>query len=126
MIEQPQQQPAQPPGGTGLISRLREKFAKPGQLEVLLALGDQVLVSGMTFLIGIGVARLLGITEFGKLAIVFILQMFAQSLQGCFVVAPMMALSGLRGQRTANYYAAVMTWSAVLSLGAGCGVALAA
>ncbi len=114
------------PFGAGLVSRLYAKFANPGQLEVLLALGDQVLVSGMTFLIGIGVARLLGITEFGKLAIVFILQMFAQSLQGCFVVAPMMALSGLRVRRSPNYYAAVMAWSAVLSIVAGCGVALAA
>ena len=110
-----------------LATRLSTRFwPKPGQLEVLLALGDQVLVSGMTFAIGIGVARLLGITDFGKLAIVFILQMFAQSFQGCFVVAPMMALTGLRGRRTSNYFAAVMAWSAVLSVTAGAGVALAA
>ena len=36
------------PFGAGLVSRLYAKFANPGQLEVLLALGDQVLVSGMT------------------------------------------------------------------------------
>ncbi len=109
------------------LERLRAKIlGGPGRLEVLLALADQVLVSGMTFAIGIGVARLLGITEFGKLAIVFILQMFAQSFQGCFVVAPMMALTGLRGRRTTNYFAAVMAWSAVLSVAAGAGVALAA
>lgn len=120
------EQPTQQPFSTGILLRLYQKLAKPGQFEVLLALGDQVLVSGMTFLIGIGVARLLGITEFGKLAIIFILQMFAQSLQGCFVVAPMMALSGLKVRRTTNYYAAVMAWSAALSVMAGCAVALAA
>ncbi len=108
------------------LERLRAKIlGGPGRLEVLLALADQVLVSGMTFAIGIAIARLLGITEFGKLAIVLILQMFVQSLQGCLVVAPMMALTGLRGRRSKHYYAAVMTWAMGLSLLAGTAVALA-
>ena len=103
------------------LERLRAKIlGGPGRLEVLLALADQVLVSGMTFAIGIAIARLLGITEFGKLAIVLILQMFVQSLQGCLVVAPMMALTGLRGRRSKHYYAAVMTWAMGLSLLAKC------
>lgn len=109
-----------------VVERLRAKLlGDPKRLEVLLALADQVLVSGVTFAIGIGVARLLGITEFGKLAIVLILQMFVQSLQGCLVVAPMMALTGLRGRRSRNYFAAVMAWAIGLSLTAGVAVSLA-
>lgn len=93
--------------------------------DVQMALGDQLLVSGMTFLIGIGVARMLGIAEFGRLAMVLILQMFAQSLQGCFVVAPMMALSGRRERRSASYFASVVAWSGALSILAGLAVGCA-
>lgn len=88
-----------------------------------MALANQALVSGMTFLIGIGVARTMGLAEFGKLAMVLILQMFAQSLQGCFVVAPMMALSGRRSNRSASYFASVLAFTIGLSLIAGLAVA---
>lgn len=107
----------------GLLPRLLRRLPRH---DVLMALGDQVLVSGMTFLIGIAVARLLGIGEFGRLAMVLILQMFAQSFQGCFVVAPMMSLAGMRAERTNSYFIAVAAWSGLLSVIAGLFVGLAA
>ena len=108
------------------IERLAARLGRrPVGRDMLMALADQVLVSGMTFLIGIGVARGLGLGAFGQLAMVLILQNFTQYLQGCFVVAPMMALAGLKTKRSANYYAAVVAWSAALSLAAGLAVALA-
>lgn len=93
--------------------------------DVLMALGDQLLVSGMTFLIGIAVARLFGLAEFGRLAMVLILQMFAQSLQGCFAVSPMMALAGKRPRRSDAYFASVVAWSTGFSIVAGLAVGLA-
>lgn len=92
------------------------------RLDALMALANQGLISGVTFAIGIGVARLLGVGAFGRLAMVLILQLFAQYLQGCFVVAPMMAMAGRR-KRTVNYFAAVIAWSALLSIAAGICVA---
>lgn len=108
------------------LQRLRDSIQrKIPQSDVLMALGDQLLVSGMTFLIGIGVARLLGLAEFGRLAMILILQMFAQSFQGCFVVAPMMTLSGRRERRSESYFASVAAWSGALSIIAGIGVGMA-
>lgn len=91
---------------------------------MLMALANQILVSGMTFAVGIGVARLLGIGDFGKLALVMILQLFVQYLQGCFVVSPMMALTGRRPRRSQAYFAAVIIWSGGLSALAGLAVVL--
>ncbi|MEZ5851754.1 MAG: hypothetical protein R3D68_14010 [Hyphomicrobiaceae bacterium] len=104
------------------MGRFEKWTAGLPRLAVLMALANQALVSGMTFLIGIGVARYMGLAEFGKMAMVLILQMFAQSLQGCFVVAPMMALSGRRANRSSSYFAGVLAFTIGLCVIAGLGV----
>lgn len=114
--------PASPKSAS--VARLRGFLSSPSASEMLWAVVDQLIVSGSTFLIGIAAARILGLDQFGRFAIVLILAMLAAGLHNSAVVVPMLTIAGQRRQRSTNYYKAVMVWSAALCLGAGVVVAL--
>ena len=106
------------------VTRLRGFLSSPSASEMLWAVVDQLIVSGSTFLIGIAAARILGLDQFGRFAVVLILANLLYGLHNSAVVVPMLTIAGQRRRRSANYYKAVMVWSAALCLGAGIAVAL--
>jgi len=59
----------------------------------LLSITDQMLVSGSHFLIGIIVARALGLAGFGIFAVAWMVVLFANSLQQAFILTPMMTFA---------------------------------
>jgi O-antigen/teichoic acid export membrane protein len=85
---------------------------------------NQILVSGATFLIGIAAARLLGLEQFGRYSIVFIIATILQGFQNSFLLIPMMTLAGLRARRTRFYYRGLMASNVMLSSAAGVAAAL--
>ena len=87
------------------------------------ALTDQLLISGLSFIIGIVIARTVGIAEFGRIAIVILLAAQALTIQDNFLAAPMMTLVGRRARRTASYFGAVLAWGVILSIASGIAVA---
>lgn len=88
-----------------------------GHTTMLWSFCDQLMVSSFNFAIGIGAARYLGISEFGKFTLILMVAGFATVAQGIVVSMPMMTLAGKRERRSRSYYAAVTCWGAVLSLG---------
>ncbi len=58
----------------------------------LLVLSDQALVSGVNFLVGILLARLLGVDNFGLYAFGWMLVLFVSSIQLAFIVSPLFTL----------------------------------
>lgn len=54
------------------------------------ALADQATVSGANFITGILLARYLGLEEFGRFTLAWMVVLFVNSLQNAVVVAPMM------------------------------------
>ena len=87
------------------------------------AISDQFMVSAFSFIIGIVIARMLGVAEFGKVALILLLAAQAQTLQDCMLAAPMMTLVGRRAKRTASYFGAVVGWGLILSFTGGLVVA---
>jgi O-antigen/teichoic acid export membrane protein len=61
----------------------------------VLALIDQVMSSGANFATNIVLVRGLGLSEYGKYSIAFILLLYANSLQLSFVTSPMLSLAPL-------------------------------
>ena len=87
------------------------------------AISDQFMVSAFSFIIGIVIARMLGVAEFGKVALILLLAAQAQTLQDCMLAVPMMTLVGRRAKRTASYFGAVVGWGLILSFTGGLVVA---
>ena len=56
------------------------------------ALADQILVSGVNFAVGILLARFLGLAEFGRYSLIWLVVQFALGMQHAFVTAPMLTL----------------------------------
>lgn len=106
------------------LARARSLLASPVAAEMMWAVANQFVVSGATFLVGIAAARILGLEQFGRFAIVLILAGLAQGLHNSAVVVPMLTLAGKRARRSDNYYKALMLWSGVLSIAAGLAVGL--
>lgn len=65
-----------------MINKLRNK-------KTLVFL-DQIIVSGSNFLLGILLARNLGIEEYGQFALLWLIVLFFSSLQLSFIVSPML------------------------------------
>lgn len=73
-----------------------------------LALMDQTVVSGVNFLTGILLARFLGIEEFGRYTLVWILVLLVNTFQLSLVLQPMMSLGPKIGeQERPGYFGAV-------------------
>jgi O-antigen/teichoic acid export membrane protein len=56
------------------------------------ALGDQALVSGANFATSVILARVLGVREYGVLALAWVAVLFVNSLQYAFIVSPMVSV----------------------------------
>lgn len=98
-------------GSLGLFAR-RILLRGPTTFSIL----DQGLVSGLGFLTGIVVARLTGLEEFGRFAVVMILSTLAQAAQNAAVVAPVMSLAGTRRGRSPAFFASACAATLALSV----------
>jgi len=65
----------------------------PKYLKRFLPIGDQMLVSGSHFIIGVLLARALGLGVYGVFAVAWMLVLFANSLQQAFILIPMMTFA---------------------------------
>ncbi len=101
------------------LARAGLRFGLPAFLarrrEVLTSLANQSVVSGFGFVIGIAVARLVGIEEFGRFSLALIFVTFVQTVHNALITAPMMTVVGQRARRSAGYYAAVLLVSSGLA-----------
>jgi O-antigen/teichoic acid export membrane protein len=81
------------------------------------ALVDQGMVSAANFITGILLARLLGIQEFGKFTLVWMIILFINSIQMAMISSPMMSIGPKfpRG-RFNNYYRGVFTQQVFFSV----------
>lgn len=59
------------------------------------ALADQIMVSAANFAAGIILVRGLGLVEFGKYSVAYLLLLYANSLQMSFIASPMLTLAPL-------------------------------
>ncbi len=102
-----------------IIGRLLRLVQRRETVEMAVSVANQLLVSGMTFLIGIAAARLLGLEQFGRFSMVLIAATLVQGLQNSVLNIPMMTLSGLGGGRTVFYFRGVMLSNALCSIAGG-------
>lgn len=73
------------------------------------ALADQALISGANFLTGVLLARYLGIAEFGRFTLVWMVAQVSNSVQQSMIVLPMMSLGPQQSeQEKPGYYGAVL------------------
>ncbi len=83
---------------------------------------DQGLVSGMGFLTGVAAARLLGLEEFGRFAVVIILAAVAQGAHNALVIAPMMSLAGTARGRSPAFFRAALAATVLTAVPMALGV----
>ncbi|MEP7265423.1 MAG: lipopolysaccharide biosynthesis protein [Bacteroidota bacterium] len=82
-------------------------FAKPKNLiknTTLLVYADQLVVSGMSFISSIIIARMLGVQGFGIYSIAWLGVLIASSVNQPFIIAPMMTLSGKKTEEEKDRY----------------------
>ncbi len=109
----PGAEPGAEPGRRPLAGWRETWLGKLAANEMAMAVGDQILVSGTTFLIGIAAARLLGLEQFGQFAMVLILAGLVQAFVNSLLASPMMTLAGRRQGRSVHYFATLLVWSAL-------------
>ncbi|WP_291992936.1 MATE family efflux transporter [Candidatus Accumulibacter sp. ACC003] len=81
------------------------------------ALADQTMVSGVNFLTGILLARFLGLDEYGRFALAWMVVLFCSSIQQAAIIAPMMSFGATRKVRgKPAYYAVVAAQELLFSL----------
>lgn len=82
-----------------------------------LALADQAVVSGASFLTTILIARFLGVETFGQFALAWLGVFFVQNLQIALIAAPMMTIGPkYHADERAAYAAAVVSHQALLAV----------
>ncbi len=91
-----------------LLERLPARIQRLLRGPALVTLADQFIVSAANFALGIAVARLVGVAEFGQFTLALVLSALGIILVNYFLCAPMMTLAGGRKQRSGSYFAAVM------------------
>lgn len=74
----------------------------------LLILLDQVLVSGSNFVLGILLARYLGIEGYGQFALLWLIVLFFSSLQLAYIVSPMLTLGAKKSKIILDRYLSTM------------------
>ena len=83
-----------------------------------LVLFDQALVSGGNFLLGVLLARFLGVKVFGEYALLWMGVMFLLSLHQAFMTKPLMSLfAGKKEWEKANYIQSLFVLQLIISLG---------
>jgi O-antigen/teichoic acid export membrane protein len=65
---------------------------------------DQMLVSGSNFILGILLARYLGIEGYGQFALLWLVVLFFSGLQLAYVISPMLTLSGKKSSGVLDKY----------------------
>jgi len=86
------------------IRRLAARYA-----HINWALADQLIVSGVNFFTGILLARYLGIEEFGRFALAWMVVLFVNSIQYAMIVSPMMSIGPKQPEaETPAYFGAVV------------------
>lgn len=68
------------------------------------AIADQIIVSGVNFLTGILVARFLGIEEFGRFTLIWMIVLFVNSIQMAMIISPMMSIAPKQAEKDLSYY----------------------
>ncbi|MGD8663730.1 MAG: hypothetical protein PVH37_27635, partial [Desulfobacterales bacterium] len=72
------------------------------------ALLDQAMVSGVNFLTGIILVRFLGLEEFGRFTLTWLIILFFNSIQFSAVISPMMSIGPKQAEKELQqYYGAV-------------------
>ena len=81
------------------------------------ALADQGMVSASNFLTGILLARYLGIGEFGRFTLVWLVAEFFHSIQHALIIVPMMSMGPKQAaSKKRKYFGAVMAQQACLAV----------
>ena len=76
--------------------------------STIIALTDQAVVSGSNFLIGIALARVLGIDGYGLFALLWMIVLFGKSINQAFVTRPMMSLAPKKESEASVKYIATL------------------
>lgn len=80
-----------------------------GRMKTQLVLGDQAVVSGANFVMGLLLARYLGPAGYGQFVLSYNVVLFVASIQSAMVISPMMVIGGaLAGSRAKEYFAAIL------------------
>jgi len=81
------------------------------------ALGDQALVSGASFVTGILLARYMGIEEFGRFTLAWLVLEFVLNLQSAMLTTPMLSIGSTHTKSDASsYYGSVIMSQISLSI----------
>ena len=82
-------------------------FSRTFHLNITLC--DQALVSGVNFLTGVLLARFMGIAEFGRFSLLWMLVLFFSSFQYAMIISPMMSIGPKQNPDAQNaYFGAVL------------------
>ena len=100
-------------GGTAGVSSRRPRWNSfgPARRAVLWSFLDQAIVSGFGFATGIATGRLVGISEFGRFAIVMVFVALAWAIPPAIFAPPMMTLAGHRSRSRAYFDAVLISGS---------------
>ncbi|MBX2860470.1 MAG: hypothetical protein KTR14_04500 [Vampirovibrio sp.] len=96
-----------------VTQRLQHWYRKLSDLNWVFA--DQALVSGVNFLTGILLARFLGIDDFGRFTLIWMVVLFVNAIQYAQTVSPMMSIGPkLSGAEASQFYGATLVQSLAL------------
>ena len=86
-----------------------------GYRTVKWALVDQAMISGVNFLTGILLARYLGLEEFGRYVLAWMVVMFVNGIQNAAIISPMMSIGPKQPKDEAPaYYGAIIVQQLIL------------
>lgn len=89
-----------------IVNQIKQLFERYTHVNVVLM--DQALVSGINFLTGLMQARYLGIQEFGKFSIAWIIMLFLVNLQTAAILSPMLSIGPKQAEeKRAEYFGSV-------------------
>ena len=93
-----------------LATRLLTRYS-----QINWALADQAMVSGVNFLTAILLARYLGIEEFGRFALAWMVVLFIVNIQYAMIIAPMMSIDPEKRRTTPVIKRRILLGSCVLN-----------
>lgn len=98
-----------------MLAKVRSILFRDSHLNWSLA--DQAVVSGVNFLTGLMLARFLGMAEFGRYTLAWMIVLFANSIQIALVLEPMMSIGPKQPQELRPaYYTALAIQQTALGL----------
>jgi O-antigen/teichoic acid export membrane protein len=98
-----------------MLAKVRTFLFRDSHLNWSLA--DQAVVSGVNFLTGLMLARFLGMAEFGRYSLAWMIVLFANSIQIALILEPMMSIGPKQPVETRRaYYTALAIQQCVLSV----------